>query len=72
MSIQSEISRIQGNVSAALGAIESRGVTVAEGSNSDDLAELITAIGTKLTITPTDLTPGVSPLTDGEVVLVYE
>lgn len=41
MSISSEISRISGNVSAALTAIGNKGVTVPSGSNSDDLATLI-------------------------------
>lgn len=46
MSIQSEITRISGNVSAALTAIGNKGVTVPSGSNSDDLADLIGAIQT--------------------------
>ena len=41
MSIQSEITRISGNVSDALTAISNKGVTVPSGSNSDDLATLI-------------------------------
>lgn len=41
MSIQSEITRISGNVSDALDAIANKGVTVPSGSNSDDLATLI-------------------------------
>lgn len=41
MSIQSEITRISGNVSDALDAIEDKGVTIPTGSNSDDLATLI-------------------------------
>jgi hypothetical protein len=44
VSIQSEISRISGNVADALDAIEAKGVTVPTGSNSDDLATLIAAI----------------------------
>lgn len=44
MSISSEISRISGNVSAALTAIGNKGVTVPTGSNSDDLADLIGSI----------------------------
>lgn len=44
MSIQSEISRISGNVSSALSAISDKGVTVPAGSTSDDLADLIAAI----------------------------
>lgn len=46
MSIQSEITRISGNVSDALTAISSKGVTVPQGSNSDDLATLIGSIQT--------------------------
>ena len=41
MSIASEISRIAQNVSDALTAIANKGVTVPQGSNSDDLATLI-------------------------------
>lgn len=44
MSIASQISRIAGNVSAALLKIASKGVTVPSGSNSDDLADLIDLI----------------------------
>lgn len=46
MSISSEITRISGNVSAALTAIENKGVTVPQGSTSDDLATLIGSIQT--------------------------
>lgn len=46
MSIQSEITRIRGNVADALAAIAAKGVTVPQGSNSDDLATLIAAIET--------------------------
>ena len=41
MSISSEITRLSGNVSAALTAIGADGVTVPSGANSDDLATLI-------------------------------
>ena len=44
MSISSEITRISGNVSDALTAIAQKGVTVPSGSNSDDLATLISQI----------------------------
>ena len=44
MSVQTQIDRISGNVSAALSAIAEKGVTVPDGSNSDALAELIAAI----------------------------
>lgn len=54
MSIQSEITRLSGNVSDALNAIEAKGVTIPTGANSDDLADLIGQIsggGTGGTIT---------------------
>lgn len=41
MSIQSEIDRIQSNISAALSELEARGADVPAGANSDDLATLI-------------------------------
>ena len=44
MSVQTQIDRISGNVSAALAAIADKGVTVPDGSTSDALAELIAAI----------------------------
>ena len=44
MSVQTQIDRISGNVSAALSAIAEKGVTVPDGSNSDALAELIASI----------------------------
>ena len=44
MSVQTQIDRISGNVSAALSAIAEKGVTVPDGSTSDTLAELIQAI----------------------------
>lgn len=44
MSIQTQIDRISGNVSAALSAIAEKGVTVPDGSNSDALADLILSI----------------------------
>lgn len=46
MSISTEITRISGNVSDALTAIGAKGVTVPSGSNSDNLATLITSIPT--------------------------
>lgn len=49
MSIQSEITRISGNVADALTAIAAKGVTVPQGANSDDLADLIAAIASDLT-----------------------
>lgn len=57
MSIQSEITRIQGNISDALDAIYAKGVTIPSGANSDDLATLIaqiqTGAGSAITITDT-------------------
>ena len=44
MSVQTQIDRISGNVSAALSAIADKGVTVPDGSTSDALAELIESI----------------------------
>ena len=44
MSVQSEINRIKGNVTAALAKIAEKGVTVPDGANSDNLAALIEAI----------------------------
>ena len=44
MSIQSEIDRIKGNVTAALAKIAEKGVTVPDGANSDNLEALIEAI----------------------------
>lgn len=44
MSIQSEITRISGNVSDAFTAITNKGVTVPAGSKSDNLAYLILQI----------------------------
>ena len=44
MSIQSEITRISGNVSSALESIAAKGVTVPSDSTSDDLADLIDSI----------------------------
>ena len=44
MSIQSEITRISGNVTNALAAIASKGVTVPSSANSDSLADLISLI----------------------------
>lgn len=44
MSIQSEITRISENVADALTVIGSKGVTVPQGANSDDLATLIASI----------------------------
>ena len=41
MSIQSEITRLQGNISASLDAVAAKGVTVGNGDNSDSLAGLI-------------------------------
>lgn len=44
MSIATDVSRIKGNISAALAAIADKGVTVPAGSTSDALAALIASI----------------------------
>lgn len=44
MSIATDVSRIKGNVTAALAAIADKGVTVPDGSTSDALAGLIASI----------------------------
>ena len=44
MSIATDVSRIKGNITAALAAIADKGVTVPDGSTSDALAELIASI----------------------------
>lgn len=66
MSIQSEITRIAGNVSSALSAIAAKGVTVPVGSNSDDLATLIAQItgggGSAIVITDT-----IDPVSGGTI-----
>lgn len=45
MSISTQISRLQANVTAALKSIENKGVTIPSGANSDDLYDLIKLIG---------------------------
>ena len=44
MSIATDVSRIKGNITAALAAIAEKGVTVPDGSTSDALAGLIASI----------------------------
>ena len=44
MSIATDVSRIKGNITAALAAIADKGVTVPDGSTSDALASLIESI----------------------------
>ena len=44
MSIATDVSRIKGNITAALAAIANKGVTVPDGSTSDALAALIESI----------------------------
>ena len=65
MSIQSEITRISANVTAALAAIARKGVTGPSGSNSDDLEDLIDAIsaggGSAISIVD-ELPPGRTPV----------
>lgn len=61
MSISSEITRISGNVSDALDAIEAKGVQIPTGANSDDLATLIASIptgGSGVTVVETPDTHG--------------
>lgn len=57
MSIASEISRIQQNVTDSLSAVANKGVVVPQGSNSDDLpgliAQIISGQGSAITITDT-------------------
>lgn len=57
MSIQSEITRISGNVTNAFTAIANKGVSIPSGSNSDDLATLIGQI-------PQDITMGAVSVVD--------
>lgn len=60
MSIATDVSRIKGNITAALAAIADKGVTVPDGSTSDALAGLIASIeagGAQLY--ETDITPAV-------------
>ena len=57
MSIQSEITRISGNVINAFTAIANKGVSIPSGSNSDDLATLIGQI-------PQDITMGAVSVVD--------
>lgn len=44
MSIETDVSRIKGNITAALAAVANKGVTVPDGSTSDALAALIASI----------------------------
>lgn len=50
MSIQSEISRLSNNVSNTLKAIAAKGVTVPNGSTSDDMASLVSKISSLTTV----------------------
>ena len=71
MSIQSEITRISGNVADAFEAIEAKGVQVPAGSNSDDLADLIAMIrggGVVVTETPDSHGGTVVEITAEEVI----
>lgn len=56
MSIQSEITRISGNVADALTEIEAKGVMVPADANSDDLAELIASIPSGTVVSVVDTT----------------
>ena len=66
MSIASQISRIAGNVSAALGKIADKGVTVPSDANSDDLADLIDEIPVydDVSITPGLIKTGIGTYTE--------
>lgn len=52
MSVQSEIDRLSTNVSNTLSAIAAKGVSVPDGSSSDDMALLVTAIPTGMQLEP--------------------
>lgn len=67
MSISSEINRISGNISDSLSAIASKGVTVPSGSNSDDLAGLISQMPDNYSVT-LNLTGASSSATGTKVV----
>lgn len=74
MSIASEITRISGNVSDALDAIEAKGVEIPTGANSDDLASLIASIptgGSGITVVETEDSHGgtIVSITGEEVAL---
>ena len=68
MSIQSEITRISGNVANTLTAIANKGVTVPQGSNSDDMATLINSIVFQHYYTGTS-TPSSSLGSNGDIYL---
>ena len=59
MSIQSEIIRLGANVTAALNAVENKGVAVPAGSKSDDLPALIAEIQTGVDTSQDTVTPEV-------------
>jgi hypothetical protein len=74
LSISSEITRLSGNISAALTAIEAKGVTIPSGANSDDLATLIAAIetgGGGPTYSLETIVPETTVTPTGEATLLY-
>lgn len=72
MSIQSEITRISGNVQDSLAAVEEKGVTVPEGSGSDELAGLIAQISAGTSTLPEQVTLTALTLTAMTVELSWE
>lgn len=65
MSIQSEINRIKGNIEDTLDVVASTGVTVPEGSNSDDLPGLVQSLADEKQDKDTALTTSGGTLNNG-------
>lgn len=71
MSVQSEITRISGNVTAALAAITAKGGTVPAGAISDDLAAAIATIPAGYSwLEHHEFLVDTAPTTDGEYVIL--